>query len=51
MMTLQQLETWLLNAANIIRGPVDPSDYKAYIFPMLFLNGYQMYMKKNIPRH
>ena len=35
-MTLQQLETWLLNAANIIRGPVDPSDYKAYIFPMLF---------------
>lgn len=36
MMTLQQLETWLLNAANIIRGPVDPSDYKAYIFPMLF---------------
>ena len=36
MLTSQQLETWLLNAADIIRGPVDPSDYKAYIFPMLF---------------
>ena len=36
MLTLQQLEQWLLDAANIIRGPVDPSDYKAYIFPMLF---------------
>src|SRR5665647_590363 len=36
MMTLQQLETWLLNAANIIQGPVDPSGYKAYIFTMLF---------------
>ncbi|WP_051489062.1 type I restriction-modification system subunit M [Peptoclostridium acidaminophilum] len=36
MMSLPQLESWLLNAANIIRGPVDPSDYKAYIFPLLF---------------
>jgi type I restriction enzyme M protein len=36
MMSLPQLESWLYNAANIIRGPVDPSDYKAYIFPMLF---------------
>lgn len=35
-MSLPQLESWLYNAANIIRGPVDPSDYKAYIFPILF---------------
>lgn len=35
-MSLPQMKTWLLNVANIIRGPVDPSDYKAYIFPLLF---------------
>ena len=23
-------------AANSLRGPVDPSDFKAYIFPLLF---------------
>ena len=32
-----QLEQWLWGAANILRGPVDASDFKAYIFPLLFL--------------
>lgn len=34
--TLTELESWLWGAANILRGPVDASDFKAYIFPLLF---------------
>jgi len=32
----QELETKLWAAANCLRGPVDPSDFKAYVFPLLF---------------
>lgn len=35
-LTQQELEARLWAAANSLRGPVDPSDFKAYIFPMLF---------------
>ena len=31
-----ELESRLWAAANALRGPVDPSDFKAYIFPLLF---------------
>ena len=34
---VQDLEQWLWAAANILRGPVDTADFKAYIFPLLFL--------------
>ena len=34
--TLQQLESRLWDAANALRGPVDPADFKTYVFPMLF---------------
>lgn len=34
--TLSQLEQYLAKAAWILKGPVDASDYKVYIFPMLF---------------
>jgi type I restriction enzyme M protein len=33
----RSLEAWLWDAANILRGPVDASDFKAYVFPLLFL--------------
>jgi type I restriction enzyme M protein len=34
--TLGQLESHLWESANILRGPVDAADFKAYIFPLLF---------------
>jgi len=34
--TQQELDRKLLDAANCLRGPVDPADFKAYIFPLLF---------------
>ena len=33
-LTQQELESRLWAAANSLRGPVDPSDFKAYIFPL-----------------
>ncbi|GAA4153932.1 class I SAM-dependent DNA methyltransferase [Gryllotalpicola daejeonensis] len=35
-LTQQQLERALWNAANALRGPVDPGDFKAYVFPVMF---------------
>ncbi len=34
--TLSVLESHLWEAANILRGPVDASDFKTYVFPLLF---------------
>lgn len=34
--TLPELEKRLWAAANALRGPVDPADFKTYVFPMLF---------------
>jgi Type I restriction-modification system methyltransferase subunit len=35
-LTQRQLESTLLAAANALRGPVDPGDFKAYVFPVMF---------------
>ena len=32
-----ELEARLWAAANSLRGPVDPADFKSYVFPLLFL--------------
>lgn len=46
--SLTELENWLWGAANILRGPVDASDFKAYIFPLLFFKRVSdILMKKN----
>jgi type I restriction enzyme M protein len=34
--TLSQLESYLWEAANILRGPVDAADFKSYIIPLMF---------------
>ena len=34
--TLSQLEQYLSKAAWILKGPVDASDFKVYIFALLF---------------
>ncbi|MXN62235.1 N-6 DNA methylase [Bacillus sp. BGMRC0062] len=34
--TQQELENRLWDAADALRGPVDPADFKTYVFPMLF---------------
>ncbi|EJE4702555.1 N-6 DNA methylase [Providencia rettgeri] len=35
--SLEELKTWLWGSANIMRGTVDSSDFKNYIFGLLFL--------------
>ncbi|MEI2621297.1 MAG: type I restriction-modification system subunit M N-terminal domain-containing protein [Candidatus Nanopelagicales bacterium] len=35
-LTQGELENRLLAAANALRGPIDPADFKTYVFPMLF---------------
>lgn len=35
-MKLKELESWLFEAANKLRGPIDNADFKTYIFPLLF---------------
>ena len=36
-LSLATLESWLWDSANILRGSIDSSDFKNYIFGLLFL--------------
>lgn len=36
-LNLDTLESWLWVSANILRGSIDSSDFKNYIFGLLFL--------------
>jgi hypothetical protein len=36
-LTLDTLESWLWESANILRGPVDPANLRDFVFPLLFL--------------
>lgn len=35
-MTQQELESYLWGAANLLRGLIDPGDYKSIVFPLMF---------------
>lgn len=35
-LTLSELEQYLARAADLLRGSIDQSDFKAYIFPLMF---------------
>ena len=35
-LTQAEIETYLKDAANLLRGDIDAGDYKQYIFPLLF---------------
>ena len=35
-LSLREVESYLWGAATLLRGLVDASDYKQYIFPLLF---------------
>jgi type I restriction enzyme M protein len=39
-MTIEALETWLWDAACVIRGPVDAPKFKDYILPLVSSSGY-----------
>lgn len=45
---LQTLESWLWDSANILRGSIDSSDFKNYIFGILFLKRFNDVFEERI---
>ncbi|KPB42608.1 hypothetical protein ALP12_200357 [Pseudomonas savastanoi pv. phaseolicola] len=49
-LSLEMLESWLWESANILRGSIDSSDFKNYIFGLLFLKRYNDVFEERIAK-
>ena len=49
-LSLETLESWLWESANILRGSIDSSDFKNYIFGLLFLKRYNDVFNERIAK-
>ena len=49
-LSLETLESWLWESANILRGSIDSSDFKNYIFGLLFLKRYNDVFEERVAK-
>ena len=49
-LSLEKLESWLWESANILRGSIDSSDFKNYIFGLLFLKRYNDVFEERVAK-